>query len=426
MGKVLRSLILGIGILGCNNYSTTQYDNDGNHFPKSMNVDGSAPTLRVNTMNSPSDVIDHSGPGIDATVPDVLGDSYSAGCRSDWDCADTELCLEERCQPFLEVICEEPCPLSEEYLQARTQGVKRSALDLYNLVRTTITPSLYPLKVRLHADSACGEYSNMLYSLTYDTPTAVKVFICMYDVERNERVGYSLDPEHAVDADISTVHEESHLLWLNRARVPYVFQEAFSVGVSHFGAAEAIDDFCHSYFQVDDATSVVDRSRNFWGSLCREYGFANNKIPILFEEIDDRRTELGRNLNLSEVKQIFDSVTEMDTTTVFTAAGMALTSLSEGERCTDNYECEQELHCNVGICQNLICTDSDFGENLPGERGTLTLERALGIDSVVDDRCIDDSTVSEVSCDSTGGGWVSFRPRCPEGTYCSDGACVED
>ncbi len=429
--RAVRGIALGAAFAFCNQNGTSEVDdNTQRDFARQYdggmhNQPDAADDKNIydgDLLKADSSVSPDLGTSQDAYSLNDITDSNGRGCVSDWDCSDNEACIDTVCERMFEVICEEPCPLSEEYILARTEGIKRSILSLYALVETTIAPSLYPFGVRVHQDSFCGEYSDFLYSATYDIPSGVRADICMYDVERNGRVGYPLDPELAVNADISTIHEQSHLLWLDRARVPYVFQEAFSVGVSHFLASESIDSFCHSNFQVEDPVSIIDLSRNFWGSLCREYNFTNDKIPLLFEQINARRTELGRVLNLPEVKLILDSITEMDTTALFTTAGMALTPLSAGRRCTYNYECEEELHCNDGICQHLTCTDSDSGENPLNVRGTLTIERTLSTGSAVEDRCIDDLTVREVSCDSLGGGWVSFRRRCPEGTYCLDGA----
>ncbi len=342
-------------------------------------------------------------------------------------CSNTETCLESLCIPQFEIVCEEPCPLSGEYIEARREGINKSIFALYNLTGTTLDKRGYPLYVHLTGDhrvgNGCGEYPGTEFAFV----DRDKYHICLYDIERNQTQGVPLDPELVRNKDILTIHELSHLLWVGKApRLPYTFQEGFAVGISHIIAAPAIDSFCHwSFSHPDpDTENVVHVTENFWYRLCNEFGFDNSKISHFFTEIERRVQEKGIGLDLPEVKQAMDIVLEENTEEIFEEAGLNTIPLAEGANCNLNWECQVGLACIFSACQHVICLDSDNGENNPSSRGMVTQVASLSENITMYDSCIDENTINEFEClRLVDVSWNPVPTTCPEGTTCQEGVC---
>jgi len=104
---------------------------------------------------------------------------------------------------------------------------------------------------------------------------------------------------------------------------------------------------------------------------------------------------------------------------------------SSGESCFGDFDCsELGEYCKDGFCEartsggKANCTDSDGGAGVESKFIKGIVKEGLG--GTYSDYCsVDKTQVKEYSCNSNGiavGNWTD----CPEGTLCSEGACVEE
>lgn len=226
------------------------------------------------------------------------------------------------------IVCAEPCPVEEPYIQARYAGFLAVKDELLSLTGIDVLPRMTPVDIHLAGDSICGAASDQFAGTSFMNWSASEVGpgsnVCLWDLEASQRpppyVARPLTVENALarDNQVLLVHEYSHILFFLRHELSYEWLvRALSYRVG--GLAPSLCDTMNHEF-----------SPTAW-ELCQRTGFDFKQLAASLSELDalyaagagteNMYAGVPRSTTVYQFRRVLDRLTGSATLAAFIAGG---------------------------------------------------------------------------------------------------------
>lgn len=227
------------------------------------------------------------------------------------------------------IICQQPCPISENILKKKVVGADAAIRALIDLTQIDVLPILEPVDIHLTSSVECGNYQEKLsrngyvsrfsgtrpQGVTRVTPGS---YMCLWEYD-DEQLILPLNEENAlrIEAQTVLVHEYAHILFYTRSFAsPEGFVQALQLYVS--GAWNGESRGRNNFPRMTDACNPLLESRaTDVYLLCTRCGFQISDFRIILQrvhEIYSRGTgeAIEGKVSIAQLKRIIDEITGRD------------------------------------------------------------------------------------------------------------------
>jgi hypothetical protein len=228
------------------------------------------------------------------------------------------------------IVCEEPCPIDEQYLFARYAGFREAKQELITLTGVDVHPRLTPVDIHLTGDSLCGAYqpfvvAGMAFPNITNGVWGPGANVCLWEYENASApppfipVPLTLELALAREQQGLAVHEYAHVILYLRHELSYEWVvRALSYKVVR--AAQGLCDEMNALY----ATTAYE--------LCRRNGMGYEDFAPALREVDRLyQAGLGRQLDYygeplrttssAQLFRVLDGITGGDTLGACVAGG---------------------------------------------------------------------------------------------------------
>jgi len=214
--------------------------------------------------------------------------------------------------PF-RIVCQVPCPISEESIFAKYAGFKKAHERLIELIGIDVLEERKPVDIHLNSDATCGQY------LPGITGFAGRSMVCIFE---HEKIGIDgtpqLAPQNAItlEQQILAIHEYQHVIFFGLMSLDlHDFIVPISDYVTKRGALSIYTDPCHPILNSYGFGKLIY-------NLCQENGFSFDDLGpslIMLDELyqtGQGEIENGKT-SVYQYRDVLNQLLQTDTTQAF-------------------------------------------------------------------------------------------------------------